>query len=95
MQLNTSSTEAGLPVIVLATIFHKAGIQMSSLEEDIIGFSHAYYESGSHLGKEVPIVTWIPQLSPIVDAVTGSDQRLIEYHTRHHQLFNCNYRYVS
>jgi sterol desaturase/sphingolipid hydroxylase (fatty acid hydroxylase superfamily) len=49
------------------------------------------FEGGSHSGKEIPVVTWFPPLSPIVGYFTGFDYRLIEYHTRHHQLYNCNY----
>ena len=67
------------------------GIKVSLTEQAVMTGSYIYFESASHAGKEYPAVTWFPLLSPVVGWLTGMDDRLVEYHTRHHQLYNCNY----
>jgi sterol desaturase/sphingolipid hydroxylase (fatty acid hydroxylase superfamily) len=67
------------------------GCEPNLNEQAVMFASYIYYESCSHSGKEMPCVTWFPLLSPLVGWLTGSDDRLVEYHTRHHQLYNCNY----
>jgi hypothetical protein len=84
-----------VPLIVTLTLAKSFGIRISPIEEDLLGHYMVYFEAGSHTGKELPTVTWFPPLAPIVDALTNCDSRVVEYHTRHHQLFNCNYRLVT
>ena len=67
------------------------GFKVSLAEQTVMTGSYIYFESASHAGKEFPAVTWFPLLSPVVGWLTGMDDRLVEYHTRHHQLYNCNY----
>ncbi|KAH9252253.1 hypothetical protein BASA81_009855 [Batrachochytrium salamandrivorans] len=83
--------EAPLPVYLAITALFALGCGPSKYEQPFIVLPLLYYESASHTGKEIPIVTWFPLLSPLIDYLTGCDQRLIEYHTRHHQLYKCNY----
>lgn len=83
--------EAVLPMYMGFGSLTLMGYAPSIMEQSLLAIPFLYYESASHTGKEVPIVTWIPFLSPLVDWMTGCDQRLIEYHTRHHQLYKCNY----
>jgi sterol desaturase/sphingolipid hydroxylase (fatty acid hydroxylase superfamily) len=83
--------EAVLPIYVSFSALSALRMPPSRYEQTILAMPLLYYESCSHSGKEIPIVTWVPFLSPLVDWFTGCDQRLIEYHTRHHQLYRCNY----
>lgn len=83
--------EALVPILTTQAIASSLGMKWTELEEDLISTNLIYFEGGSHSGKELPTVTWFPPLSPLVDWVTGFDQRLVEYHTKHHMLFNCNY----
>lgn len=83
--------EALFPLNIAFGALEALGQPLNHLEQVCILVPLVYFESGSHTGKEIPNVTWFPMLSPLVDWITGCDQRLIEYHTRHHQLFRCNY----
>lgn len=83
--------EAVAPIYITFGSLTLLGWDLTLFEQSYVAMTTLYYESCSHSGKEAPIVTFFPLLSPLVDWVTGSDQRLIEYHTRHHQLYRCNY----
>ncbi|KAH9252203.1 hypothetical protein BASA81_009795 [Batrachochytrium salamandrivorans] len=83
--------EAPLPVYLAVGMLFVLGYGPSKYEQPFLVLPLLAYETGSHTGKEIPIVTWFPLLSPLIDYLTGCDQRLIEYHTRHHQLYKCNY----
>ena len=67
------------------------GLQISLDEQILLTMHYFFFEGRSHAGKEIPIATWYPPLSPLVGWLTGCDDRLVEYHTRHHQLYRCNY----
>ena len=83
--------EAVFPIYVSFGVLGMIGLMPTRYEQTLLVMTLVYYESASHTGKEIPIVTWFPYLSPFVDWISGCDQRLIEYHTRHHQLYRCNY----
>jgi sterol desaturase/sphingolipid hydroxylase (fatty acid hydroxylase superfamily) len=83
--------EAVFPIYVAFGTLSAVGLVPNRYEQTLLAAHLLYFESCSHTGKEIPIVTWVPFLSPLVDWFTGCDQRLIEYHTRHHQLYRCNY----
>jgi sterol desaturase/sphingolipid hydroxylase (fatty acid hydroxylase superfamily) len=83
--------EASVPFLTALGICKVLGIDLSRLEIDLLVAGGIYFEGGSHSGKESPHLTWFPPLSPLVNYFTGIDQRLVEYHTVHHTLFNCNY----
>ena len=83
--------EAIAPIYIWLGVMHGIGYPPNLNEQAVIATTYLYYESASHSGKELPAVTWMPLLSPLIGWFTGSDDRLVEYHTRHHQLFNCNY----
>jgi len=72
---------------------HIVVISLTAIETQNIVFQQLLlYETGAHTGKEIPVVSFLPPVAPIANALTGCDHRLIEYHTKHHMLFNCNYR---
>ena len=79
--------EAIAPILTMVGTLHMLGIPPSMTEQSVMATTYLYYESASHSGKEMPAVTWYPLLSPLVGWLTGSDNRLVEYHTRHHQLY--------
>lgn len=83
--------ETFLPINAAFASMKMLGVQMNQIEQFCLFTPLAYFESVSHTGKEIPNATWFPLLSPLVDWITGCDQRLIEYHTKHHQLYRCNY----
>jgi len=83
--------EAVAPIYVALSTLTAMGLAPNRYEQTLLALPLIYFESCSHTGKEIPIVTWLPFMSPLADWLTGCDQRLIEYHTRHHQLYRCNY----
>ena len=83
--------EAVFPLYVVNFTFLGLGIPASRYEIQLLFAALIYYESASHTGKEAPVASFFPPLAPLVHWLTGSDTRLIEYHTRHHQLYKKNY----
>ena len=78
--------EGALPVIVATTALLnlKSVVGPTSLGEALlITSSMIWYETASHTGKEAPIVSYFPYFAPVCNLL-GLDDRIIEYHTRHH-----------
>ena len=52
----------------------------------------AWHESGTHLGKPLPVISMYPPLSILYNAFTNSEGRTaIEFHEVHHNRRQCNY----
>jgi sterol desaturase/sphingolipid hydroxylase (fatty acid hydroxylase superfamily) len=83
--------EAIFPLYCAQTTLMCLGMGPTRTEQMVLFSTLIYYESASHSGKELPPVTWFPMLSPLIGGITGCDEDLILYHTRHHQLLQCNY----
>merc|ERR1712113_462368 len=70
--------------------FQSAGFRLSRFERNYIVYTLLWYENGSHAGKALPCVTFLPPLSflPLIDRILGGG---VAHHHAHHRYVNCNY----
>jgi methylsterol monooxygenase len=85
--------EGALPIVAaLASLKPLLGTSPKPVELGLLHVCLQWYEIGSHSGKPVPTVSYLPPLAPLYRAILGDvDRRNVEFHHAHHQLTHCNY----
>ena len=83
--------EAIFPLYADVVTMHLLDWAPTRFEQELAFAPLIFYESASHTGKEIPFVSWFPPLAPLVNSLTGCDEDLVLYHTRHHQQVKRNY----
>lgn len=73
-------------------------LTVNSFEQALLATYMQWYEIGSHSGKYLPTLTYMPPLAPIYQLVCGVDENghhvdetNIRFHETHHGLVKCNY----
>eukprot|EP01064_Diplonema_japonicum_P010407 TRINITY_DN17664_c0_g1_i1.p1 TRINITY_DN17664_c0_g1~~TRINITY_DN17664_c0_g1_i1.p1 ORF type:complete len:291 (+),score=42.14 TRINITY_DN17664_c0_g1_i1:81-953(+) len=82
--------EGFLPVFVGLQILIGIGYSLSFYEISLLFSYMLWYETGSHVGKEVPTVSYFPPLS-IITRPLGLEEHNVLFHDNHHTMNNCNY----
>ncbi|CAK0793610.1 unnamed protein product [Prorocentrum cordatum] len=85
--------EGVLPIVAaLFSLRPLLGVFPKPVEMGLLHVCLQWYEIGSHSGKPVPTVSYLPPLAPLYRAVFGDvDKRNVEFHHAHHALTHCNY----
>ena len=84
---------AALPLLVATRVPEALlGVDFSPFEFFLIGTYLQWYEIGSHSGKPMPTVTYLPPLAPLYRLLLGDvDARNVAFHQAHHRHRNGNY----
>eukprot|EP01063_Lacrimia_lanifica_P025214 TRINITY_DN32996_c0_g1_i1.p1 TRINITY_DN32996_c0_g1~~TRINITY_DN32996_c0_g1_i1.p1 ORF type:complete len:327 (+),score=130.73 TRINITY_DN32996_c0_g1_i1:49-1029(+) len=82
--------EGFAPIFAAFNILDLAGYPPSMTEAGLIICYMLWFEAGSHVGKELPTISYFPLLSFITRPL-GIDDHNVLFHDNHHKLNNCNY----
>jgi sterol desaturase/sphingolipid hydroxylase (fatty acid hydroxylase superfamily) len=84
--------ESALPIFAGVAFLRKAlGVKLSRYEVHLYMTYVAWHESGTHLGKPLPVVSSYPPLSILYNAFTDFDRDSVEFHEVHHNRRHTNY----
>ncbi len=84
--------ESVLPILVsFAGTNLLFGASYTALERLVFTYYLGLFELASHSGKEYPVVTWFPPLSPLLNYFWEVDKDDVLFHTTHHMIVFCNY----
>lgn len=84
--------ESALPMFC-ALLFVRLGlgVKLSRYEVHLMMTYMSWHESGTHLGKPLPVITMYPPLSILYTAFTDIEKHAVEFHEVHHNRRNANY----
>jgi len=84
--------ESAVPVFAgLAVLRKLLGVALSRFEIHLMLTYVAWHESGTHLGKPLPVISMYPPLSILYTPFTDVEATAIEFHEVHHNRRSCNY----
>jgi len=84
--------EGFAPVFVSLQTLMLLKVPFSQYEQMLMTCYVQWYEIGSHSGKPMPTLTYLPPLAPLYRLLLGDvDRRNVEFHEAHHALTHCNY----
>lgn len=88
--------EAAVPIGVGLTVIGKLlGVPMGRFESNVMVSYHSWYDAGTHLGKNIPLVSMFAPFSLIYNQFWDFDNKAIMFHELHHNKILCNYGITS
>eukprot|EP00729_Bicosta_minor_P009212 gene9212-2633_t len=85
--------EAFAPFAIALIVMHTI-LGLHTTQHELFGLLSytMWFEIGSHCGKSLPVLTWMPPISPILRLFVGDvDDSNALFHHSHHTLVFCNY----
>lgn len=83
--------ESALPIFFAVGVLRALGRKMGRFEIHLFMTYVAWHESGTHLGKPLPVISAYPPLSLLYNLVWHADKHNVEFHEVHHNRRHCNY----
>jgi len=81
--------ESAFPIWMGFMALRGAGVKLGRFEINLFMTAVGWHESGTHLGKPLPVISWCPPLSILWNLFQRPTA--IEFHEVHHNRRHCNY----